>query len=131
MEINGNKNADCESQVIWLNFSCSFLLSPTYSKEPTMSSKGKPKKKTASQKTLRIFKRTGQITKKSSPNADEELRKRETIFKYAGWGVVTSDATTNTITIVNPALAKMYGYEEAEMIGKRSSTWENKPKWYS
>lgn len=48
---------------------------------------------------------------------EEGLRRWETIFKHAGWGVVTSEPTANTITMVNPALAKMYGYAESEMIG--------------
>lgn len=51
--------------------------------------------------------------------AKEEIRKWETIFKYAAWGIVIVEAENNTISFVNPALAAMYGYQQSEIIGMK------------
>lgn len=49
--------------------------------------------------------------------SDAAIQRYETIFRQAGWGMAVSDPETNVLTHVNPAFARMHGYEVAEMIG--------------
>ncbi|MDZ7370401.1 MAG: ATP-binding protein [candidate division KSB1 bacterium] len=51
-------------------------------------------------------------------NADE-LKKWESIFRYAGWSVIIVESKENTITAYNPAISTMFGYSETEIRGKR------------
>ncbi len=46
------------------------------------------------------------------------LRKWETLVRFGGWGIAVTEPVNHTLTAVNPALARMYGYTEEEMIGK-------------
>lgn len=49
--------------------------------------------------------------------AETSLRKFETIFQNAGWGMVIADPQTHVMTHVNPAFAAMHGYTVAELTG--------------
>jgi len=49
--------------------------------------------------------------------AEQAIQKYETIFQYAGWGMVIADPETHILLQANPAFAKMHGYDVNEMIG--------------
>ncbi|MBI4877127.1 MAG: PAS domain S-box protein [Acidobacteria bacterium] len=49
--------------------------------------------------------------------ADEAIRKYETIFQLAGWGMIIADPDTHVITHANLAFARMHGYAVEEVIG--------------
>ena len=40
------------------------------------------------------------------------------IFRHAGWGVLIGDATATELQAVNPACARMHGYEPEELVGR-------------
>jgi PAS domain S-box-containing protein len=48
----------------------------------------------------------------------EELQKWGQIFEHAGWGVVIENARNNTFELMNPAFARMHGYEVHELVGQ-------------
>ena len=50
--------------------------------------------------------------------AEADLRKWAHIFEHAGWGVVIVSPDSFTLEAVNPAFARMHGYEPHELIGQ-------------
>ncbi len=50
--------------------------------------------------------------------AEADLRKWAHIFEHAGWGVVIVSADGTTFEAVNPAFARMHGYEPADLLGQ-------------
>ena len=50
--------------------------------------------------------------------AEADLRKWAHIFEHAGWGVIILSADSLTLEAVNPAFARMHGYEPPELIGR-------------
>lgn len=56
------------------------------------------------------------ITKRKK--AEEALQKWEHIFHFAGWGAVVVSPNTNILEEINPAFAKMHGYEVKELVGR-------------
>jgi PAS domain S-box-containing protein len=53
-----------------------------------------------------------------SKEREDALRKWETIFKNAGWGIVTSLPDTPYLGQMNEAYARMHGYTVEELTGK-------------
>jgi PAS domain S-box-containing protein len=49
--------------------------------------------------------------------SEEEMRRWESIFRHAGWGVVLADPYTDKILVANAAFARMHGYRDDEAIG--------------
>jgi PAS domain S-box-containing protein len=49
--------------------------------------------------------------------AQAEIQRYETVFQFAGWGMLVVDPATNLITHANPACAAMYGYSVEDLIG--------------
>ena len=47
----------------------------------------------------------------------EPLRRWESVFDNAGWGIVIANPATNLLEAVNPACARMHGYTVEEMFG--------------
>jgi PAS domain S-box-containing protein len=50
--------------------------------------------------------------------AEADLRKWAHIFEHAGWGVIILSADSLVLEAVNPAFARMHGYEPPELIGQ-------------
>lgn len=46
------------------------------------------------------------------------LRKWEQLFEHAGWAVATIHAGTTALELVNPAFARMHGYDVTELTGR-------------
>jgi diguanylate cyclase (GGDEF)-like protein/PAS domain S-box-containing protein len=47
----------------------------------------------------------------------QTIQQYQTVFEHADWGMVIADASTNQITRVNAAFARMHGYDRDELIG--------------
>ncbi len=50
-------------------------------------------------------------------DAAESLRKWGHIFEHAGWGIAVGSSDGNSIDLVNPAFARMHGYDVEELTG--------------
>ncbi len=50
--------------------------------------------------------------------AEEAQRKWAQIFQHAEWGVMISDADARSLTMMNPAFARMHGYVVGELTGR-------------
>ncbi|MEI6044219.1 MAG: PAS domain S-box protein, partial [Chloroflexota bacterium] len=50
--------------------------------------------------------------------SEEILRKWSSVFEHAQWGIAIANPTSDTFDLVNPAFARMHGYEVAELVGK-------------
>ena len=48
--------------------------------------------------------------------AEESLQRWEQLFQHAGWGVAIIDPDATRLQTVNPAFARMHGYEVEEMV---------------
>lgn len=47
----------------------------------------------------------------------DRLSKLASVFQHARWGMAVSNPHSNTIELANPALARMLGYTEPELVG--------------
>ncbi|MBF0277752.1 MAG: PAS domain S-box protein [SAR324 cluster bacterium] len=56
------------------------------------------------------------ITKKK--NSEAQLRKMQSVFQHAGWGIAISSAKNPVIELANPAYYKMLKYEPGELVNK-------------
>jgi PAS domain S-box-containing protein len=54
-----------------------------------------------------------------SARAEADVSRWANIFRHAGWGVLIGDATATELQAVNPACARMHGYEPEELVGRR------------
>jgi PAS domain S-box-containing protein len=50
--------------------------------------------------------------------AEEQARRWAEVFEHVQWGVVLGDAETGKLLTMNPAYARMHGYEVGELIGR-------------
>jgi PAS domain S-box-containing protein len=50
--------------------------------------------------------------------AEEEARRWAEVFEHVQWGVVLGDAVTGNLLTMNPAYARMHGYEVGELSGR-------------
>ena len=50
--------------------------------------------------------------------AEADLRKWAHIFEHAGWGVILISPDGGTLEAVNPAFARLHGYEPEQLIGQ-------------
>ena len=50
--------------------------------------------------------------------AQEAQRRWAQVFQHAEWGVAISDPEAKTLTIMNPAFARMHGYKVHELTGR-------------
>ena len=50
--------------------------------------------------------------------AEEKLARWAHIFEHAGWGVVVGGADGKCLEMMNPAFARMHGYEVEELVGR-------------
>ncbi|HVF42845.1 MAG TPA: PAS domain S-box protein [Pyrinomonadaceae bacterium] len=50
--------------------------------------------------------------------AEEEARRWAEVFEHVQWGVVLGDAETGKLLAMNPAYARMHGYEVEELAGR-------------
>jgi PAS domain S-box-containing protein len=53
-----------------------------------------------------------------SMRAEADVSRWANIFRHAGWGVLIGDATATRLDAVNPAFARMHGFEPAELVGR-------------
>ncbi len=53
-----------------------------------------------------------------SARAEADVSRWANIFRHAGWGVLIGDATATELQAVNPACARMHGYEPEELVGR-------------
>ncbi len=53
-----------------------------------------------------------------SARAEADVSRWANIFRHAGWGVQIGDATATELQAVNPACARMHGYEPEELVGR-------------
>ena len=53
-----------------------------------------------------------------SARAEADVSRWANIFRHAGWGVLIGDATATHLQAVNPACARMHGYEPEELVGR-------------
>jgi len=49
--------------------------------------------------------------------AAEVVRRWDAVFRHSSWGVVIVDSVGRRIVAANPALERMHGYDEGEMVG--------------
>jgi PAS domain S-box-containing protein len=52
---------------------------------------------------------------------DEILQRWARIFEYSGWGIVIVSPDGKTMEMMNPAFAKMHGYNETELVNQNLS----------
>jgi len=71
---------------------------------------------------LREKNRKLQETLKAKEKEILELKKWQQFFQGSQWGIAISSKDGKTIHSINPAFAKMYGFEPEELIGKPFST---------
>ena len=50
--------------------------------------------------------------------AEEQARRWAEVFEHVQWGVVLGDAATGKLVTMNPAYARMHGYEVEELAGR-------------
>jgi PAS domain S-box-containing protein len=50
--------------------------------------------------------------------AEEQARRWAEVFEHVQWGVVLGDAETGKLVTMNPAYARMHGYEVEELTGR-------------
>ena len=60
----------------------------------------------------------GLPTGDSQPQLWLTLQACAEIFERCGWGFVVGDPRDDTLTLMNPAFAKMHGYTVKELLGK-------------
>ncbi|HEU4829943.1 MAG TPA: PAS domain-containing protein [Gemmatimonadales bacterium] len=53
-----------------------------------------------------------------STRAEADVSRWANIFRHAGWGVLIGDATATRLQAVNPACARMHGYEPEELVDR-------------
>ncbi|HEX6643935.1 MAG TPA: ATP-binding protein, partial [Gemmatimonadales bacterium] len=53
-----------------------------------------------------------------SARAEADVSRWASIFRHAGWGVLIGDATATRLEAVNPAFARMHGFEPDELVGR-------------
>ncbi len=53
-----------------------------------------------------------------SARAEADVSRWANIFRHAGWGVLIGDASATLLQAVNPACARMHGYEPEELVGR-------------
>src|SRR5690606_7265808 len=53
-----------------------------------------------------------------SARAEADVSRWAHIFRHAGWGVIIGDPSGSLVQSVNPACARMHGYEPEELLGR-------------
>jgi len=78
----------------------------------------------AGQDNTRLSKASEQLERElvEHKRTEDALQRWEQIFKNAGWGMATINATSGVLLSVNPAFAEMHGYHPQELIGQPLET---------